>query len=224
MSSRGSVLLLAILGICISQTRFCQAATNLVLLPVFDASGNDSNLDTHWDTIDSSGLDLLAYNGLPTSYNYRVATEFNVSSIPVAATVLSATFHIRYDGSSGSPANTLQFNDYVGNGTVDLSDFEQINQLGPLLNSFGPGNMAGWYDIPVTSFVQSLRSQSQSYLGMMVQNVLQNQTAFHSSRVGPGESPYLSVSFVPEPPCSALAGLAAVFLVSSVAVRRKQQI
>jgi hypothetical protein len=177
-----------------SQTR---ASQSVQFQTFVTGLGNDSDFDGHWDTTQSGCC--LAYNGLPSTYNFRSAIEFDLQSIPSTATIESATFFIQYDGASGSPADYLQFNRYVGNGTIDLSDYEQINQIGPLRNSFGPGDGTLWYKIPVAPIVQSFVSGGDRFLGIMVQNTLWNQTALLN--------PYLAVTFVPEPTTLSLTGL-----------------
>ena len=179
--------------------RLASAAQNFVLNPSIARTGNDSDFDGQWDTSEPGCC--LAYNGLPSTYNYRSAIEFDLSSIPSDASVQNAVFHIQYNGASGSPGNTLQFNQYVGNGLSDFSDFEQIHQIGPLRNSFGPGDGTLWYKVPVGPMVQSFLNQGHQYLGIMIQNVEWNQTALLS--------PYLAVTYIPEPTAAGLAGMAA---------------
>ena len=172
------------------------AVHNLNLQPTITGVGNDTNFDGHWDSMGPGCC--LAYNGLPDTYNYRSAIEFDLGVIPSGASIQSATFYIQYDGANGFPGDRLQFNQYVGNGSLDLTDFEQINQIA-LLNSFGPDDGTLWYKVPAGSIVQSFVGQGQQYLGFMIQNITWGQTALLN--------PYLSVSYVvPEPMMLYLAG------------------
>lgn len=189
----------------------CQGATpaqTLYVQPALVGIGNDTDFNGHWDWM-SPGC-CMAYNGLPSTYNYRSAIEFDLQNIPAGAVLQSATLFIQYDGAAGWPDNTLQFNQYIGNGALDLGDFEQINQIGPLLNSFGPGDGTLWYKVPVTPIVNSFRSNSQRYLGVMIQNTVSTQTLLRE--------PYLSVTYVPEP---ATLGLLCGFMVSAMFLRRR---
>jgi hypothetical protein len=173
---------------------------NVSLSAVIDASGNDANNDKKWDTIRFDSLSLLAYNAQPDGYNWRAAIEFDVSSIPSSADILSAVFRIRYNGANGMPAETLQFHSYAGDGLITFSDFEVSNQIGPLYNAFGPGSGKSFYEVPATSFVQSLLADHESYAGFMVMNRAWNQTAFYSRLGGPSYEPRLDITYaIPEP-------------------------
>jgi len=184
-------------------------STTVELGPLVASSGNDSDFDGDWDSLGAGCC--LAYNGLPDTYNWRSAIEFDLSSIPASATVEDAVFRIRYDGASGTPGLSLQFNQYVGNGSLDLSDFEQIAQISPLLNSFGPGDGTLLYKVPVTEIIQSQLDDGHRYLGFMIQNVAKNQTALLD--------PSLSVTFIPEPSAMALCTAAAALCLAGARSR-----
>lgn len=196
---------LTIIGACTLQSSKCWALADpvqsLQLQPAVVGIGNDSDFDGHWDQLFSGCC--LAYNGAPSSYNYRSAIEFDLANIPSQATIQSAVFNIRYDGANGAPGLTLQFNQYVGNGAIELPDFERINQFA-LLNSFGPGDGTLWYKIPIKSIVETLRAQGQRYLGVMVQNTIWTQTALLE--------PYIAVTFVPEPSLLSLVAICPALL------------
>jgi hypothetical protein len=180
--------------------------TTIKLNPIVEANGNDSDFDSHWDTVHDSPNSMLAYNGLPSTYNYRVALEFDLESIPANATIVGASFHIHYDGSSGDLTTpSLQFNSYGGNGTIELADFEQVNPIGGLRLPVPPAGSL-WFNVPVASQLQSFLDQRASHLGIMIQNVIANQTAFLSSLADdPALRPYLAVTFaIPEPTTAAL--------------------
>jgi hypothetical protein len=181
------------------------------LSPVALGTANDSNFDGQWDT--HYHTCCLAYNGLPSTYNFRTAVEFDLSFIPAADSLLSATFYIRYDGANGLPANQLQFNSYAGNGAVDFDDFEEINQIA-LLNNFGPGDGTLWYKVPATAAAKSILDQNGDYLGLMIQNTEWGQTALLD--------PYLSVTFVPEPGASTVLSIAALLSMSWTRKLRRQ--
>jgi hypothetical protein len=198
------VLALALLLSTLVGSAMAAPALLANLSPVALGTANDSDFDGQWDTYHPSCC--LAYNGLPSTYNFRTAVEFDLSFIPVADSLHSATFYIRYDGASGMPANQLQFNSYAGKGALDFDDFEQINQIA-LLNNFGPGDGTLWYKVPATVAAKSILNQNGDHLGFMIQNTEWGQTALLS--------PYLSVTYVPEPGTFALVLIAAAGCLNS---------
>lgn len=187
---------------------------SLSLSPLVDRSANDSNFDGVWDTWEPLSTCLLAYNALPSTYNIRAALEFDLSALPSNSVVSAATFRICYGGASGTRAETLQFNGYAGDGVLSFADFQVNNQVGPLYNAFGPGNSSDFYEVPATSFIQSLVTNHNRYAGFMVENLWWNQTSFYSSRGGPSYSPSLVLQYtiVPEPSALLLAASAIVCL------------
>lgn len=195
LSKGGQLLTFVILAFLATQA---EAAKSISLQPHVVGVGNDTDFDGHWDQSDPGCC--LAYNGLPSTYNYRSAIEFDLQSLPSTSIVQSATLIIEYNGASVGPENTLQFNGYVGNGAIDLSDYEQINQIGPLLNSFGPGDGTLFYKIAYGPFVQSILDVGDRFVGVMIQNTILNQTYL--------TNPRLAITYVPEPTTLALAGLA----------------
>ena len=157
-------------------------AAVVTLQPVADRSADDADFDGVWETWMPLNVSLLAYNGRPRGYDIRTALEFDLSSLPARAIVNSAVFRIRYDGASGWPANTLQFNGYAGDGILTFDDYISGQQIGPLYPAFGPGGDF-FYRVPATEFIQSLLEDHERYAGFMVRNISWNQTAFCSSRV-----------------------------------------
>ncbi len=153
----------------------------VTLQPVADRSADDANHDGTWDTWMPLSDALLAYNGRPSGYDIRTALEFDLSSLPARTIVNSAVLRIRYNGANGWPANTLQFNGYVGDGILTFDDYRSGQQIGPLYPAFGPGGDL-FYRVPATEFVQFLIDDGRPFAGFMVRNISWNQTAFFSSR------------------------------------------
>ena len=164
---------------------------------------------------------LWAYNGGST-YNYHLAVEFNLAEIPANAQIIEATFRIRYNGANGSRTETLQFHGYAGDGVMSPSDFLVNNPIGPRYNAFGPPlETQPFYEVPVTSFIQSLVDANSTYAGFMAENVAWNQTSLCSSLSGPSYEPKLDITFVPEP--SALLLLAIGIAAVSISVLRHRR-
>ncbi len=84
--------------------------------------------------------------------------------------------------------------------------------------------MGGPYNVPATSFVQSLVDGNQRYAGFMVQNISVNQTEFDSSRASdPSAWPVLTVSCtVPEPSALVLLGIGAIGVLGHAWRRRSR--
>jgi hypothetical protein len=216
---------LIVLGAIVSCVVFSferRSSAAIVNLPDFtEANANDSNNDGVWDTLYPGPLvSLLAYNGVGVSsfaYNIRAALQFDISSIPQSATISSATLLLQWTLSSGAPGNTLQFNGYVGTGTIQLSDFAIQNSLA-LVNAFGPSDGTAIYKIPATAFVQSLVSAHDQFAGFTIENVTENQTAFSGD--SGRDPPDLEVTYsVPEP--SAIVILLVVAPLASVRRMRR---
>jgi hypothetical protein len=162
--------------LCLSVAAFASHAAVINVFPIEDQSANDANLDGVWDTLSPPDQNvLLVYNGGST-YNFRVAMEFDVGQLPANAKVNSATLRVTYDGANGMPQPSMQFHGFAGDGSISLADFNLQNPIGPLFNGFGPG-----YTVDVTSFVQSLPTQGSDYAGFMIENVVWLQTALKSS-------------------------------------------
>jgi hypothetical protein len=192
---------------------------------VSEGSADDTDHDGVWDSWQPPHLELLAYNGLPSGYNYHAVLEFDTISIPSGSFVNSATFRVRYDFSSGSPGDTLQFNSYVGDGVVTFADCAVDNQIGPVYDAHGP-TPPPYYMIPATSFVQSLVDSHSRYAGFMIENISKNQTAFKptNSQTPLADRPALLVTYTlaPEPSTFVLLGIGAISLFGYAWRRRPQ--
>lgn len=210
MKAKSTVMIAfaALLACCYSNCP-CAASTISQLNCLVDGSANDANHDGVWDTWEPASEVLLAYNALPTGYNIRAALEFDLGSIPAGSTINSAVLKVRYEFASGSPTRTLQFNSYVGDGILRFADFPVNNQIGPIYSAFGPDDHSGYYNVPATSWVQSLIDTHSRYSGFMIENILWNQTAFMSTRASnSSDRPVLLIDYtaVPEPSTFALFG------------------
>jgi hypothetical protein len=213
------ISIFAIAALCLT-TAMPAVASNTVSIPVLiSQSCNDSNFDGVWDTMGFlNNVSMLAYNGLPSTYNWRAAMEFDVSAIPTGAVISSAILNVRYSGASGIRANTLQFNSYIGDGLITHTDFEVDNIIGPLCNAFGPQDGTSYYKVPAGDFVQSLVNGRNRYAGFMVENLYPNQTSLYGKGGGPGYAPTLDVTYSPEPATLALLALGGTI----VAARRRR--
>jgi hypothetical protein len=188
-------------------------AAVIIETPVCDGSYDLVSHDWQLDSVS-----LLAYNGQPGGYNVRAAIEFDLQSIPADAIINSAVFRIRYNGASGTHAETLKFCSYAGDGALSPSDFLATDQIGPLFEAFGPSaDTFPFYHVPATAFVQSLVDNGSRYAGFTAQNVVWNQTAFYSHWAGPSYTPRLEIDYtVPVPePATALLSLVGLVVVAS---------
>jgi hypothetical protein len=190
--------------------------------PIEDQSANDANRDGVWDTLNPANENaLLVYNGGQT-YDFRVAMEFDVRSVPRYAHVDLATLFLKYDGANGHQAKAMRVNGYAGDGQLTLADFNvPTNPVAPLQDSFAPPG--GYWLINVTPFVQSLVDQRQSYAGFMLENLEVIQTAvLPREDPNPANRPLLSVSFTPIPlPAGLVPGaLLGVGITANLARRR----
>lgn len=202
-----TVILVLGLFLAIENSAIAAEPQQTNLAPAVLGTANDSDFDGQWDTYWHQCC--LAYNGLPDTYNYRVAVEFDLSFIPNADSLHSATFYIRWGLGSGWPDEQLQFNSYAGDGVLDFDDFEQINEIA-LLNNFSPNNGTEWYKVPATAAAKSILSQNGGYLGLMIQNTKPGQTLL--------SDPYLAITYVPEP--TTLAVMSVFALIASATDRQ----
>ena len=199
-------------------------AATITFTKFVEANGNDSDFDGKFETITTGPLsEFLAYRALATTsgatntYDYRGALEFNVSALPSYAVIQSATFRIHYDGASGFPANSLQFNGYVGDGKITADDFTAGSELGGMTYpAFGPTGTK-YYSVPVADFLQSVVMDGTGYAGFTMQNVINNQTLLGASLSS--TPPQLLVTYsVPEPAC-----LSAVAMTGTLLVGRRRR-
>lgn len=178
-----------------------------------EAMGNDSNLDGTWDNFSLGPIEYLFVHNGGAGFNYRSVLEFDLSSIPTYATIDSATFLIAYGGASGFPALSMQFNGFVGTGTIHPTDFQVQNQIGPRFDAFGPAFPELLYRVPATAFIQSFVSNQNQFAAFMVENVTLNQTFLRGSLSS--SPPLLQVAYnVPEPTSWAPAACLGILLLS----------
>ena len=197
------------------------SAATITFTKVVEGNGNDSNFDGVWDTLTPGPLtDYLAYNGLSATaggtndYDYRGAVEFNVSALPSNAVIQSATLRVHYEGASGARANTLEFNGYVGDGAIELSDFTAGTEVGgSLYPAFGPtGTTDKYYAVPVTADLQSVVSAGTGYAGFTIFNVVTNQTLLGASLATSPPQLVVAYTSVPEPACLSAVAVAGTLL------------
>ena len=192
------------------------ALDTIVFVDPLDANANDSDLDGVWDELSPGPLvNLLAYTG-GSNYYYRAGLEFDVQQLTSQnAVVDNATLRVGYAGASGTPALTLQFYSFEGDGALTLDDFQTgaSTPVGPRYNSFGPGTPDLYYEVPVTDFIQSLVDSGATHAGFMAENLANIQTrlgGYYSIR-----PPQLVVDYtlIPEPASAALVSLGFLALI-----------
>lgn len=136
--------------------------------PIADGSVTDSDLDGAGESIlDGLNSVLVGFNALGPG-EHRGVYEFDVSSIPLGATVLSATLALnetgtRFDGTD--PNVTLHSG--AGNGSLDASDFAAGTLvLGFLSNTAGPSTRD--YVLDVRATVQELLDAGAQFIVFVV--------------------------------------------------------
>lgn len=126
------------------------------LNPIFLAGGIDNGpQDGIFDEFQPAGQDPIVNNN---SYqNYRIATEYDISSIPMGSIINSATLTLRIGVWDGP--RSVQLHGYSGNGTSELTDFE-MNDLIETMMLQPTGNQ--YLNFDIQNFIDDLITTGQT--------------------------------------------------------------
>lgn len=202
------------------------AADMVNLVPVADGYVEDARNDgdSDFDTIDTNStiyLHLEVIQGV-TDTELRGVVEFDITSIPVGSTIISAQLVLVTAPLGGAAGPLCDVYGYAGDGSIDLGDALAGVSLTPP-STFAPSMVPGttnYLDIQ-TGFIQSLTDAGESYAGFTMRPVNSDRHIYFDA-LETGVAPALNVEYtaIPEPGTIALLGLGALGLIG----RRKRNI
>jgi hypothetical protein len=180
------------------------SAQTITLIPVEDATGTGTSASGPITSIGPLGnFNIEAYAEDPFGMQ-RLAMEFDITSLPPANQIGSATLSwVHYFG-----AGTFDVHGYAGNGLIEVADMNLSNVLLPAVP------VPGWIAMDVTAFVKGLVTSGESYAGFMGSNTelrANHPKIYAKDAMTFALQPKLIVTQVPEPATAMLAmiGLAA---------------
>ncbi|MEM7412075.1 MAG: DNRLRE domain-containing protein [Myxococcota bacterium] len=133
-----------------------------VLVPIADGELSDDPRDGVFDTIDATDVAIDLESIASQNVLRRGALEFDLTAIPVGATITSATLRLTQFGGGTAPSR-IDVHGYVADGSIDLGDAEASNTLaGQTFYSSVPAFVV----VDVTGYVESLVSRGVPTLGL----------------------------------------------------------
>ncbi len=196
---------------CILRFALPQAsAANVNLTYVAAATAEDLGpQDDVFDDFTPLNFGSVNNNGYTS---FRTAMEFDISSIPIGSTILAATLTIQIGYLDES--RSLSLNGYLGNGTVQLSDFSQNGLVSDTLLAPDSSQVV-FFD--ASGFIGGLVGSGATFAGFNLRedqaNAL-NYAVFNIDMNGP-TAPVLSIDFepVPEPSVTCMLGTGLIVLI-----------
>ncbi len=173
-------------------------ATVMDIIPDYD--GRIRNIHGS-PTILPSDVYLESYTDSTSTYETRIAMEFNTSGISGAISSAELLLPLATTVAGGTLLNIFA---YSGNGTLELADVF----AGTLVASFNPTTSSSHTIAMNTSILQTLLDNSATYFGFMIAASGSGQQAYWGHPVNSTISTLrINSAAVPEPTTLALMGL-----------------
>jgi hypothetical protein len=166
------------------------AAQNASAITTTISSTINAQAEIFYDT--NYVLNYPASSIVTQSYKDRCGImEFDLSSIPLSADIMSANLTVYVNLYTYSPGDTPQLNlfGYAGNGAADTSDPHNISNL---LGTSETITDFGQYNITLADGQIWMLRQSSDWLGLVAKSADGNQIGFTTPAT-------LTISYVPEP-------------------------
>lgn len=188
------------------------SAYGVVVTTLNPVSDRDAGADNVLRPESNTGM-IVAATGWSNS-PWRLAMEFDLSTIDRSSAVLQATLTVHMAIAVVSGANNFVIHGYAGDGSVTLADLSVVNPLTPTLPYTATSS-----PIDVTSYLASL-PPTVTHVGFRFETVsAANGFAIYSAESA--YPPQLKIS-VPEPSTAVLCSIAAAALLSKVIRRSKR--